>query len=102
MRLLLDTHAFIWWDQDPTRLGPTARQACFDAANSLVLSVVSVWEIQVKVMLGKLGLARPLRQMIEDQAQQNALEILAVHLEHVLKLDSLPWWHRPPWRAVPW
>jgi PIN domain nuclease of toxin-antitoxin system len=96
MKLLLDTHAFIWWDEDPARLGPAARQACFDPTTRLVLSVASVWEIQIKVMLGKLGLAKPLRQMIDDQMQQNGLEILAINLEHVLKLDALPVPHKDP------
>ena len=96
MRLLLDTRAFIWWDEDPTRLGLAAQKACFDPTTRLVLSVVSVWEIQLKVMLGKLGLAKPLRQMINDQVQQNGLEILTINLEHVLNLDALPSLHKDP------
>ncbi len=42
MKLLLDTHAFIWWDENPSRLGPAANRACFDPANALILSVASV------------------------------------------------------------
>jgi PIN domain nuclease of toxin-antitoxin system len=52
MKVLLDTHAFIWWSVDPARLGPQANPHCFDPANQLVLSVASVWEMQIKVMLG--------------------------------------------------
>ncbi len=96
MRLLLDTHAFIWWDEDPGRLGPAASKACFDPATRLVLSVASVWEIQLKIMLGKLALTKSLRQMIDDQVQQNGLEILTINLDHVLKLDSLPSLHKDP------
>ncbi len=96
MKLLLDSHAFIWWDENPSRLGPVANRACFDPANELVLSVASVWEIQIKVMLAKLRLGKPLRQMVADQVQRNGLEILPVNLEHALSLDSLPSLHKDP------
>ena len=45
MKLLLDTHTFIWWDSDPSRLSPDALQACQNEANTIMLSVVSVWEM---------------------------------------------------------
>jgi PIN domain nuclease of toxin-antitoxin system len=50
MKLLFDSHAFIWWDENPAHLGAAARAACFDQKNDLVLSVASVWEMQIKVM----------------------------------------------------
>lgn len=56
MRLLLDTHAFVGWDIDPTRLSPRALALCQDPGNQLVLSVASVWEMQIKIQLGKLHL----------------------------------------------
>jgi PIN domain nuclease of toxin-antitoxin system len=96
MKILLDTHAFIWWTIDPDRLGPQAKRLCFDPTNRLVISVASVWEMQIKVMLGKLILNKPLRKMIDDQVQQNGLEILSVNLEHVLRLDALPSLHKDP------
>ena len=58
MKLLLDTHAFIWWDSDPGRLSPHARSLCEDPENQLHLSVASLWEIQIKSQLGRLKLAR--------------------------------------------
>jgi PIN domain nuclease of toxin-antitoxin system len=96
MKLLLDTHAFIWWDGSPERLGPQARSACLDPANELVLSVTSVWEMQIKALLGKLTLRKPLRQLLEDQARQNRLLVLPVPLEPVLRLDTLPAHHKDP------
>ncbi len=96
MKLLLDTHAFIWWDEDPSRLGRAAHAACFDPTNELVLSAASVWEMQLKVMLGKLSLRKPLSQLIADQIQRNGLEILAINLEHILRLDTLPSHHKDP------
>jgi PIN domain nuclease of toxin-antitoxin system len=56
MKVLLDTHAFIWWDSDPTKLSPQARAACQDCANLVLLSVASVWEMQIKLELDKLHL----------------------------------------------
>jgi PIN domain nuclease of toxin-antitoxin system len=56
MKLLLDTHALIWWDSDPTQLSPIALAAIRDPANEVWLSVVSVWEMVIKVQLGKLTL----------------------------------------------
>jgi PIN domain nuclease of toxin-antitoxin system len=47
MKLLLDTHTFIWWDCEPTRLSPLALSLCQDSANTLLLSVVSIWEMQI-------------------------------------------------------
>ena len=96
MKLLLDTHALIWWDEKPARLGPKARAACLDPANELWLSVASVWEIQIKIMLGRLALRQPLKSLIADQVKQNGLLILPVKLDHVLRLESLPERHKDP------
>jgi PIN domain nuclease of toxin-antitoxin system len=62
MKLLLDTHTFIWWDSEPARLSPQALALCQDRQNVLLLSVVSVWEMQIKLQLGKLRLALPLKR----------------------------------------
>jgi PIN domain nuclease of toxin-antitoxin system len=57
VKLLLDTHTFIWWDSDPARLSATALALCSDATNDLFLSVTSLWEMQIKRQLGKPSLA---------------------------------------------
>lgn len=54
MRLLLDTHAFIWWDSEHARLPPQVLSVCQDPQNTLLLSVASVWEMQIKLQLRKL------------------------------------------------
>lgn len=96
MKLLLDTHAFIWWDSEPARLSPQVLGSCQDPQNSLILSVASVWEMQVKLQLGKLKLSLPLETLIEGQRRSNNLEILPVTLEHVLALQNLPAHHKDP------
>ncbi|HEY0078617.1 MAG TPA: type II toxin-antitoxin system VapC family toxin [Pyrinomonadaceae bacterium] len=96
MRLLLDTHTFIWWFSEPEKLSTRAQNLLADAANELLLSVVSVWEMQIKIQLGKLRLTIPLRELIEGQEQTNGLQILPVQLEHVLALEALPARHKDP------
>ena len=96
MRILLDTHIFLWADNDPEHLSPTAKASIEDTANSLVLSAASIWEIQIKAQLGKLALRLPLAELIDDQQQTNGIEILPKTLAHVLTLDALPQHHRDP------
>lgn len=96
MKLLLDTHAFIWWASEPEKLSPKVPALCEDGGNSLLLSVVSVREMQIKLQSGKLKLNLPLRELIESQQQTNGLHILSINLEHVLALDALPAHHKDP------
>lgn len=63
MKLLLDTHAFLWLMEAPERLSDKALDACRSPQNSLWLSLVSLWEIQIKQQLGKLRLEVPLEDM---------------------------------------
>src|SRR5574341_2360029 len=67
MKLLLDTHTFIWWDSDPSRLSATALALCQVSSDLLVLSVASIWEIQIKHQLGKLTLRTPIKDIVEQQ-----------------------------------
>ncbi len=96
MKLLFDTHAFIWWDSDPERLPPHVLDLCEDFENILLLSVASIWEMQIKSQLGKLDLRSPLRQLISSQQTSNEIEILPVSVEHVFRLEALPPVHRDP------
>jgi PIN domain nuclease of toxin-antitoxin system len=96
MRLLLDTHIFIWWDSNPAQLSSQVRTLCEDPDNNLILSVASVWEMQIKQQFGKLSLRLPLAELIQSQRDHNGLEILAVSLEHALFLENLPSHHKDP------
>jgi PIN domain nuclease of toxin-antitoxin system len=95
MKLLLDTHAFIWWDSDPGRLSAPALSALRDPANTVWLSVVSVWEIVIKAQLGKLTLRLPLPDVVAHQ-QANGLLVLPVTLPHPLAVETLPPVHKDP------
>lgn len=96
MRLLLDTHVFIWWADQQESLSATTLSALKDEANELVLSVASVWEMQIKVQLGKLKLSLPLRELVQSQVVNNDVKILPLELAHVLVLDTLPLHHKDP------
>ena len=95
MKLLLDTHAFIWWDSDPARLSPKALAALQDPANEVWLSVASVLELVIKSQLGKLSLRLPLAEVISEQ-QANGLNVLPLTLAHTLAVESLPAVHKDP------
>ena len=95
MKLLLDTHAFIWWDSDPSRLSAAAEAAIRDPANEVWLSVVSVWEMVIKGQMGKMPHRLPLERVVAEQ-QANGLKIVSVTLAHVLAVDNLPAVHKDP------
>ncbi len=80
MKLLLDTHAFIWWDDEHPRLSAAALAACKDINNTLLLSVISVWEMQIKAQLGKLNFSVTLEEKIQAQQEKNGLEIFPLSL----------------------
>ncbi len=100
MKILLDTHTFLWWDSDPERLSPRVAELLSDPENSLVLSVASAWEIQIKKQLGKLAFSVPLDEMLESQQQVNGMEVLPIQLTHVLALDALPAYHKDPFDRI--
>ncbi len=99
MRLLLDTHAFIWWDSDPAQLSAPALAALRDPANEVWLSVASVWEMVIKAQLGKLTLRLSLADIVKQQ-QANGLRVLPVDLAHALAVEGLPPIHKDPFDRV--
>jgi PIN domain nuclease of toxin-antitoxin system len=96
VRLLLDTHTFIWWDSDPAKLSSTALALCSDPTNELILSVTSLWEMQIKHHLGKLSLRLPLIDIVAHQQATNGLVVLSILPAHVFALDGLPTPHKDP------
>jgi PIN domain nuclease of toxin-antitoxin system len=96
MRYLLDTQAFIWLDSDPDKLSPKVSALARDPQNVLFLSLASVWEMQIKLQLGKLTLPVPLIAMMRDQRKTNQIKLLHITLQHILALESLPYYHKDP------
>ena len=94
--LLLDTYTFVWWDNETLNLSPRVLSLCYDPNVILYLSLVSLWEIQIKSSLEKLSLRLPLRDLVADHQQNNGLQLLPITLNHILALNSLPQLHRDP------
>lgn len=96
MKVLLDTHVFLWLNTQPDRLSAAALTACEDLNNEVYLSLVSAWEIQIKSQAGKLALPVPLDQMIGVQQDNNGLRLLPITLAHISELGALPPHHNDP------
>lgn len=96
MKLLLDTHIFLWLNGQPEKLSDRILKHCEDSNNILYLSYVSPWEIQIKHQLKKLALDEPVQAMIKTQQQENNLQLLPISLEHIEALGTLPHYHRDP------
>jgi PIN domain nuclease of toxin-antitoxin system len=96
MNLLLDTHIFLWLNQQPEKLSENVLALCEDNKNTLYLSHVSPWEIQIKSKLGKLNLLSPLQEMIATQQQDNDLKLLPITLQHIYALAELETFHQDP------
>ena len=96
MRLLLDTHTFIWMDDAPSRLPQRVQRALEDIDNGLLLSLVSVWEIQIKAQLGRLNIQNSVANLVERHQESNGIELLPITLPHVLALSELPPHHGDP------
>ena len=96
MRLLLDTHAFLWFVGGDERLSGKAKEAIADLENEVFLSVASLWEIAVKINIGKLKLPRSFGELIPEQLLQNEITVLRIELSHMTKYVDLPLHHRDP------
>jgi len=96
MDLLLDTHTFLWFSVDDPQLSLAARQALVDPANKPHLSVATLWELAIKVQLGKLRLHAPFEDVLKAVYAQQRLTILNISQQHLHRYFSLPLEHRDP------
>ena len=96
MRLLLDTHVFLWWIFDDARLSPTARDLIADPSAEILFSVVSAWEIAIKARIGRLDLPAEVPAFVQDQVRRNRLTVLPIALRHALQVHALLDHHRDP------
>ncbi|HHU75898.1 MAG TPA: type II toxin-antitoxin system VapC family toxin [Firmicutes bacterium] len=96
MKVLLDTHAFLWWINDDPQLSHMARQTIANGGNTLFFSTASGWEIVIKTKLGKLRLPDDMASFLFEQLSVNAINTLPVQMNHALRVYSLPDFHRDP------
>ncbi len=99
MKLLLDTHTFLWWNGGTPQLSPKVTALIQDPSNERILSVGSVWEMQIKSATGKLKLPTSLQGLLAAQPP-GAFRVLPIALDHVLLLDNLPHHHKDPFDRI--
>ncbi|BAY74341.1 PilT domain-containing protein [Nostoc linckia NIES-25] len=96
MKLLLDTQCWLWWFTQPESLNEVAIAHIADETNELWLSVASVWEMGIKVAIGKLPLADPLDSYISSRMTLLAMRSLEITASHAIQAAKLPLHHRDP------
>ena len=96
MRLLVDTHVFLWALLDDHRLSKKAKQILRSDEHELVFSLVSLWEIAIKMKTGKLNAVGSSVAYIHDEMEAFGMELLPIRYEHLLQLESLPAHHGEP------
>jgi len=96
MRLLLDTHTFIWYVTNNSRLSVTAQEIINEGNNDVLLSIASVWEMAIKHSTVKLNFTVPFTEFIERQIEQNSINLLQISIAHLNVIVDLPLHHRDP------
>jgi PIN domain nuclease of toxin-antitoxin system len=96
MRLLLDTHTFLWFVLNDRQLSEIAVNLIVDPANDVWISAASYWEIAIKVSLGKYQLPGAFDPWMEQQIQVNDFEILPIKIAHASAIATLPFHHKDP------
>lgn len=96
MKLLLDTHSFLWYITNDPRLPVVAADAIREKSNEVYLSVVSVWELLVKVQIGKLEIPEPADEYLRDRREKHQIATLPIEKASLSHLRRLPLHHRDP------
>jgi PIN domain nuclease of toxin-antitoxin system len=96
MRLLLDTHAFLWFIQGSQNLSETAINLIEDQRNQKLLSIASLWEMSIKVSIGKLDVGMAIAELVSREVYGNGFEVLAIQANHLDELTKLVFHHKDP------
>ena len=96
MKIIVDTHVFLWWITDSSKLSKQAKTIISDGDNTIFLSAASSWEIAIKNQLGRLQLPQRPERFIPDQLLRNGMESLPITMSHALHVATLPSIHRDP------
>ena len=99
MKIILDTHTFLWFVNDSPELSNSAAEL-IESDVDLWISIASLWEISIKVNLNKLDLPDEFDRFIPHQIAINGIEILPINLQHLIALTKLPLHHRDPFDRI--
>lgn len=96
MRLLLDTHTFIWYVTDNPRLSANVKRLIEDENNEKLVSIASIWEMAIKHSIGRLNFNLPFMEFVRQQLSVSNIGLLEINLNHIEVVASLPLHHRDP------
>ena len=96
MRLLLDTHTFIWYVTDNPRLSAHVKLVIEDENNEKLVSIASIWEMAIKHSIGRLNFSLPFIEFVRQQLTVSNIGLLEINLQHIEVVASLPLHHRDP------
>ena len=96
MKLLLDTHVILWFEEDAVQLPETVKAWIENEDNEKFVSIASVWEVAIKVGLGKLILGKPIEDYFMDLLSRNGFTLMPISISYALRVHSLPPYHRDP------
>lgn len=99
MKLLIDTQILIWFLEGNNLLSTQRRQIIADPDTQVMVSIASIWEMAIKISLGKLSLSNPLADVVE-QIHADNIELLSISSEHALKVEDMPFHHRDPFDRI--
>jgi PIN domain nuclease of toxin-antitoxin system len=100
MKILLDTHAFLWLLTGDGRLSEGAREVFLNSEHRLYLSAASLWEITIKISLGKLKLKKAWMETIRKEMKRNLIIWLPIEMPHCEQVTKLPFHHRDPFDRI--
>ncbi len=96
MRLLLDTHAFLWFVLNDPQLSTAARTAISDPKNGVFVSPATFWEVAIRVSIGKYTVHGPLEDFFQRAIKDNDFEVLPIEARHAARVAALPFHHKDP------
>lgn len=96
MKILLDTHAFLWFVMDSSKISKRATSLIESTENEVYLSVASIWEMAIKVSIGKLRIDESFEDFIMPELESNQFSLLNIEVRHLGKVVNLPFHHRDP------
>jgi PIN domain nuclease of toxin-antitoxin system len=100
MRLLLDTHAWLWMLIEPDRIGPKTRALLGESGHTFMLSVASVWELAIKHAAGRVSLPDAPLEYVRSRTRADGIALLPISVEHVCRAAALDRHHNDPFDRV--
>ncbi|MCJ7784306.1 MAG: type II toxin-antitoxin system VapC family toxin [Desulfobacterales bacterium] len=100
MKVLLDTHTFLWWITDDPKLSLRVRGIISDGENEIFISAATGWEIAIKSQIGRLKLPDEPQRFILEQLKINGMKRLPIEMRHALHVSTLPAYHQDPFDRI--